>query len=833
MTHSFFAQSPRFVEELLADEIRSLGGEAVKPAPLGVSFSGRIETAYRVCLWSRIANRVLLPIAVFPASTPEELYEGARNVPWFDHFDLGRTFAVDSSVTASEITNADYAALKVKDAAADAFRDRFGSRPDVDVKRPDITINLRIYRNTATVSLDLSGGSLHKRGYRAASGPATLKENIAAAVLLRAGWPEIAREGGAFIDPMCGTGTLPIEAALIAADIAPGLFRTRWGFSAWTQHLPAVYRNLVREADERRLDGLARMPAVFGFDRDRRAVAAALRNAQQAGFGERRLLIAEKELRSVTPPVAARPGLVAVNPPSGERLGETERLVPLYRDLGRVLDERFRGWKAAVLTGNEELSRSVGLRPLKVNTLYNGPIKCTLALFEPGREDEKVQEKDRRSEREPREFSRPKTDRPLPMGDRLPEKLPARQRQTESGRPAPDTARPESLERGIRERTRMPADRADESGRRQRESREVPAGDGRDERRGRKPDRTEGVDRRARESHEPAAFDPSRQETERGPSPGLEMLRNRLDKNRKHIGKWAHKNDVRCYRLYDADLPEYNAAIDIYEEKWVHLQEYAAPAEIPEEKAAARMAELIGVIPGRLAIKPEHLFVKQRRRQKGSEQYEKLAETGEFHEVSEGGLRFLVNFTDYLDTGLFLDHRITRSMIRDLANGARFLNLFAYTCTATVYAAAGGTVSTVSVDNSNRYLEWGRRNMELNGFTGPNHRFVREDCLKWLKEATETYDLIFLDPPTFSNSRRMAGTLDIQRDHASLIRSAARLLAPDGVLIFSNNFRQFRIEADALPRLEIKEITKETIPRDFVRNPRIHNAWLITRKKRG
>lgn len=803
MTHSFFAQSPRFVEELLAEEIRSLRGGAVKPAPQGVSFSGTIETAYRVCLWSRLANRVLLPLAVFPASNPEELYEGARNVPWYDHFDVTRTFAVDSSVSASDITHADYAALKVKDAAADVFRDRFGSRPNVDVKRPEIRIHLHIHRNTATLSLDLSGDSLHRRGYRAAPGPATLKENIAAAVLLRAGWPGIAREGGAFVDPMCGTGTLPIEAALIAADIAPGLFRTRWGFSAWSQHLPAVYRNLVREADERRLDGLSRMPPVFGFDRDSRAVAAARRNADEAGFGDRRLVIMEKELRSVTPPAAVRPGLVAVNPPYGERLGQAERLVPLYRELGRVLEERFTGWKAAVLTGNDELSRSIGLRALKVNTLYNGPLKCMLAQFEPGRETGKPQGHDRRPERE--------------IGRATPERAPH------------ETVRPKPAEDILRERNRTPADRANEvrpSGRAGRQGPEpdrAPRTGGAAQ--GRSPDTTRT---------EPAPGTDRIPEPEPLPgehSPGLEMLRNRLDKNRKHIGKWAHKNDVRCYRLYDADLPEYNAAIDIYEEKWVHLQEYAAPGEIPEEKAAARMAELTGVIPGRLAVNPEHLFVKQRKRQKGDDQYEKLAETGEFHEVREGGLRFLVNFTDYLDTGLFLDHRITRAMIRDLASGVRFLNLFAYTCTATVYAAAGGAVSTVSVDNSNTYLEWGRRNMELNGYSGPNHRFVREDCLKWLKQDAGTYDLIFLDPPTFSNSRRMAGTLDIQRDHASLIRSAARLLAPDGVLIFSNNYRQFKMEPDALPRLEIKDITKETIARDFIRNPRIHNTWLITRKR--
>jgi len=230
-----------------------------------------------------------------------------------------------------------------------------------------------------------------------------------------------------------------------------------------------------------------------------------------------------------------------------------------------------------------------------------------------------------------------------------------------------------------------------------------------------------------------------------------------------------------------------------------------------------------------LEVPESQVFLRVRQQQKGASQYERLAETRRFHEVSEGGYRFLVNFEDYLDTGLFLDHRETRRLIGKEAPGRRFLNLFAYTGTATVYAARGGAASTTSVDLSRTYLDWAHRNMELNGIRARDHELIQADCLEWLRAQRRhrQFDLIFLDPPTFSTSKRMAGTLDIQRDHVDLIRSTAALLAPDGLLIFSNNLRRFRMDLEALPELAIEDISAATLPRDFARNPRIHNCWRI------
>jgi 23S rRNA (guanine2445-N2)-methyltransferase / 23S rRNA (guanine2069-N7)-methyltransferase len=275
-------------------------------------------------------------------------------------------------------------------------------------------------------------------------------------------------------------------------------------------------------------------------------------------------------------------------------------------------------------------------------------------------------------------------------------------------------------------------------------------------------------------------------------------------------------------------------AVDLYGMRdsggpWVHVQEYEPPKTIDPEKAAARLREATAAIPHVLDVPRERIFLKVRRKRKRGEQYEKMAAKGEYREVTEDGCRFLVNFTDYLDTGLFLDHRITRRVVAEMADGKRFLNLFAYTGTATVYAARGGAASTTTVDMSNTYLDWAKRNLELNGIGGTAHRFVRDDCLEWMEREKGRYDLIFLDPPTFSTSKKMDGTFDVQRDHVPLLRGASRLLAPGGTILFSTNSRKFRIDGEGLAGLEIEDITAKTIPEDFRRNPRIHRAFLVRR----
>jgi len=716
----FFATVAQRMESLLAGELRELGVDEVQETRAGVYFVASLETAMRVCLWSRLANRVLLPLCVFPAATPDELYAGVAAIPWEEHLAADGTLAVDCTLAASVITHSRYAALKAKDAVVDRFRQRFGIRPSVALERPDLRINLHIHRDSATVSIDLSGESLHRRGYRTDKGLAPLKETLAAAILLRSGWPEVAGRGGALVDPMCGSGTLPIEAALMAADIAPGLLRSHFGFQGWRRYDPERWQRLRDEADERKEKGLARLPVIVGYDADPSAVRVAWANLERAGLAGH-VHFERRGVDLLVPPAPAKGkgGLLVVNPPYGERLGEVSELRGLYGTLGERLRNYFPDWHVAVFTGNPDLGRELGLRSCRQHTLYNGALACRLLQFEVT----------------PEWFAAP------PAGSRR--VIPA--------------APPESL------------------------------------------------------------------------GEGATMFANRLSKNLRNLGRWARQNDITCYRLYDADLPEYAVAVDLYE-GWVHVQEYEAPATVDAKKAALRLREVMGVLPLVLQVPPEHIHLKVRRRQKGAAQYQKFDQRSEFFEVREGGCRFLVNFSDYLDTGLFLDHRQTRQILRGLAPGTRFLNLFAYTGTATVYAAAGGALSTTTVDLSPTYLEWAQRNLSLNGLDGDRHEVVRADCLEWLKRQRRQFDLIFLDPPTFSTSKKMEKTFDVQRDHVPLLLAAARLLTPGGILIFSNNCRRFKMDLEALPDLQVEEITRQTIPRDFERSPRIHNCWKITRR---
>jgi 23S rRNA (guanine2445-N2)-methyltransferase / 23S rRNA (guanine2069-N7)-methyltransferase len=311
------------------------------------------------------------------------------------------------------------------------------------------------------------------------------------------------------------------------------------------------------------------------------------------------------------------------------------------------------------------------------------------------------------------------------------------------------------------------------------------------------------------------------------------MFGNRLRKNLTRVETWAKREDVSCFRVYDADMPEYAFAIDLYgnDQRWACVQEYAAPATVSQEAARGRRDEALAVLPEVLGLPQERVVLRVRRRQRGGDQYEKVDEQGEFHTVREGRYRFLVNFTDYLDTGLFLDHRITRRRIGELAAGRTFLNLFAYTGTATVCAAGGGAISSTTVDMSRTYLDWARRNLELNGLAGPQHGFVQADCLAWLEEqgheARRRYGLVFVDPPTLSRSKRMTREFDVQRDHPHLLESCARLLEPGGCIVFSNNFQKFRLDPSLPDRFEIEDLSRATLPEDFARNPRVHVCYLL------
>ncbi len=376
----FFATAPKGVENLLADELKGLGAQQVHEAQAGVSFEGALDVAYRTCLWSRVASRVLLPLGRFPAATPEALYRGVGNIDWREHIDSQATLAVDFSSTGSALAHTQFGSQKTKDAIVDQLRDRSGSRPSVELTQPSVRINVHVRADVATLSIDLSGDSLHRRGYRTQSTAAPMKENLAAAILLRAGWPKLAAQGAPFVDPMCGSGTLPIEAALIAGDIAPGWQRRYFGFLGWRQHQPQIWQALVQEAQERRLAGLPRIPTILGFDHEPQAVRAARHNVAQAGLQEH-VTIELASLKDLRPPAASMPGLLATNPPYGERIGSDGDLSALYGQLGSILKQRFEGWSAWVLTSSEQLGFAIGLRADRSYAVFNSNVPCRLLKF--------------------------------------------------------------------------------------------------------------------------------------------------------------------------------------------------------------------------------------------------------------------------------------------------------------------------------------------------------------------------------------------------------------------------------------------------------------------
>ncbi len=379
---SFYITTAKGMEEVLLNELLSIGISAPTLGRAGVSFKGTLRDAYKVCLWSRVANRVLLPLKTFTASNPEKLYGEVRSIRWSDHLGPEQTLAVDFSSSQSEISHTHFGALKTKDAIVDQLRSVKGARPSIDPAHPDVRVNVYLLKNEATVSIDLSGDSLHRRGYREEGATAPLKENLAAGLLLTAGWQELSKDPKAeFLDPMCGSGTLPLEAAFIAARVAPGLGRSYFGFSGWLPHREDLWTELCKEAEEMRIRDRKKLPRVVGFDRDFRAVRVALANSERAGLTTS-VHFEKRELAACSPNMPDGRGIIMVNPPYGERIGDIDELRPLYREIGHSFKQKFKGWEGYVFTGSPDLAKEVGLQASRRYVFFNGAIECRLLRYE-------------------------------------------------------------------------------------------------------------------------------------------------------------------------------------------------------------------------------------------------------------------------------------------------------------------------------------------------------------------------------------------------------------------------------------------------------------------
>ncbi|EPO5263308.1 bifunctional 23S rRNA (guanine(2069)-N(7))-methyltransferase RlmK/23S rRNA (guanine(2445)-N(2))-methyltransferase RlmL [Providencia rettgeri] len=698
--NSLFASTARGLEELLKTELESLGASQCKVAQGGVYFQADERVMYQSLLWSRLASRILLPLNDFDVYSDLDLYLGVQAIDWSEIFSVNDTFVVHFTGTNEEIRNSQYGALKVKDAIVDSFVRKLDQRPDVARQQADIRINVYLNKERASVALDLSGDSLHIRGYRDLAGQAPLKETLAAAIINRSGW----QQGTPLVDPMCGSGTLLIEAAMMATDKAPGLHRTHWGFYAWSKFNAELWRGLTTEAQVRFRQGLKETTSRFyGFDIDKRVLEMARANARRAGLQDL-ITFKQGDAAALENPVNTDTiGTIISNPPYGERLESEPALIALHSQLGRIVKARFPGWRLSIFSASPELLSCLQLRSEREFKAKNGPLDCIQKNYQ-------------------------------------------------------------------------------------------------------------------------LAATPSETIAEISPD-----FANRLRKNIKKLNKWAKQQGIDSYRVYDADLPEYNVAVDIYGDKVV-IQEYAPPKTVDERKARQRLFDVITATMNVLELTSNQLVLKTRQRQKGKQQYEKLAQKDDFFLVQEYNAKMLVNLTDYLDTGLFLDHRIARKMLGQMSKDADFLNLFCYTGTATVHAGLGGAKSTTSVDMSRTYLEWAEKNLQANGLAGRQHRLIQADCLSWLANSREQFDLIFIDPPTFSNSKRMDGTFDVQRDHIQLITHLKRLLRRGGTVMFSNNKRGFKMDLEAIKELglQAQEITAKTLSEDFARNRQIHNCWLIS-----
>lgn len=702
--HSYLAITSNGLETMLADELANIGVQDIQIIRAGVKFKASLEQAYQACLWSRLASRFIRVLSEFNCSDDLDLYLAATAINWQQHFGVSKTFVVDFNGTNKNINNSQYGAMKVKDAIVDKFVKTIDRRPVIDKKQPKVRVHVRLTKEKALIGLDMVGQSLHQRGYRMQAGRAPLRETLAAAIVERSGW----RAEQPLLDPMCGSGTLLIEAAMKACDMAPGLIRTQWACHELNDFDHELWLGLKTQAQVKAKRGKLKLETPFyGFDIDAQSISMAKENARRIGLGE---VIAFDlgDAAHLERPQGFEKGMIISNPPYGERLSTEPALIALYTLFGTQLKKQFSGCSASIFSSSDELLSCLGMRAERQFKLDNGALPCLQKNYQ--------------------------------IAERSLEQL-----------------------EGLGEVTFVATD-----------------------------------------------------------------FSNRLKKNLAKFNKLAKKEGLDSYRIYDADLPDYNVAIDKYAD-FLIIQEYAAPKTIPEETAKRRLNDIIRASIAVTGVEANKVILKVREKQKGKSQYQKLANKSEPMTVNEYGALLQVNLFDYLDTGLFLDHRLTRKMLGQLAKGKRFLNLFAYTGSATVHAAIGGALTTTTVDMSNTYLDWAKNNMKLNGFGGKKHEFVQADCLQWIDKCQERFDLIFIDPPTFSNSKRMEESFDVQRDHIKVLAGLKKMLADDGMIVFSNNKRHFKMDVSALAEqgLMAEDISAKTLPFDFARNKHIHNCWLI------
>lgn len=730
-----FARCAGGFEQVLGQELRALRMRRVRPQVGGAIFFGTLADAYRACLWLRAATRVQLVLARVPATDADALHQGVAALPWERHVPPGATIAVDAHGENPNLRNTRFVALKVKDAICDRLRAVRGTRPDVDARNPDLSVNVAVHPKKATVYLNLSGPSLHRRGYRqdGAQTEAPLKETLAASVLLAAGWPDIARAGGCLADPMCGSGTLAIEAAMIAANVAPGLLRARWGFEGWSCHDRALWDEVRGEAQGRRVQA-ADIRVVAG-DADPRAVEIARANARRAGVADlMRLHVGDaadlaRHLRFLQARGDAG-GLMVANPPYGRRLLSDADLPGVNAALSAAVEALPAGWRVAVITPDTGVDTALGRIPEQVIACHNGPIETWVRLYR--------------------------------------------------------------------------------------------------------------TDSAPRLTHEVVSLAGRRQQVSVS-EPNSAQFAARLRKVAKERVRWARRAATSCFRVYDADLPDYALSVDLYVgvaasegDRYAVVREHRRPRSVDAQRAARRFADAVALVSATLDVPAGQVLAHQW--QEGGD-----PSSGRGGRraapvplcVGEGGLTLTIDLAGRPDTGLPLGQRGVRELVGSLAPGTRFANLTATSGAASVYAAAAGAASTVSVDAFPDRVDRVRTIMAANSFSGSRHRFVSVDLRSWLERelrAHHAYDLILCVPPAWMPARAPGeGDWELRRDHVALLGKAARLLAPGGRLVFACERRELRVDVAALEALGlcVEDVSDRTLPHDFERSAAAHRCHVI------
>jgi len=715
------------LEAVVIRELADLGYEGRGLRTGAVEFNGDAAAVCRANLWLRSADRVLIRMGAFPATDFGQLFDQTSSLPWEEWIPPQAAFPVKGRSLKSQLSSVPACQKIVKKALVEKLKSAHRV-PALDETGPTMSVEVALLKDEATLTLDTTGPSLHKRGYRRLVADATLKETLAAAMVMLSFW----RPERPLWDPFCGVGTIPIEAALIGRRIAPGLTRS---FAA--EEWPTFDSNLWTAAREQARD--VQQPAleerIHGTDHDGRVLSMARHHAHEAGV-DADIHFQQKDFADIRS--SREHGCLITNPPYGERLSHDREIEALYRSMPDIF-RRLPTWSHYILSARDDFERLVGQQADRRRKLYNGRIRCTLY-----------------------QYHGPK-----------PEEVKAARKRRPEGEDGPD-------ERVVPSAPSPPAKPQPAFG---------------------------GLTPKAREQ--------------------AELFRARLKKRAHHLRRWPTRQGITCYRLYERDIPEIPLVVDRYED-FLHVAEFDRPHERTPAEHGDWLDLMCRTAAETLDLPPENVLLKRRERQRGDAQYTRQSEQQRTAVVSEGGLKFEINLTDYIDVGLFLDHRQTRAMVRDEAAGKRVLNLFCYTGSFTVYAAAGGAESSVSVDRSSTYLRWAERNMQLNNLAGPEHRFVEDDVMPFLRRQPrgEAFDLAIVDPPTFSNAKD-AEDFDVQQDHAELLTGVLDLLSPGGVVYFSTNFRRFKFAEEEIPAQAI-EITRQTIPPDF-RNRRIHRCWKLVR----